>query len=87
MIRQLDLGPMHFGQLRELVHLIRNGEITLGGHRPGNVYGQLNCRAGKRMNAKNRVFFRNETEALDYGYRPCAVCMPMAYKAWKQGQA
>lgn len=83
MIRHLDLGPTPFGQLRVLVKLVKNGGITLGGHRPGKIYGQFNCRTGKRMKPENRVFFQDETEAIAQGYRPCAVCMPKAYKAWK----
>jgi methylphosphotriester-DNA--protein-cysteine methyltransferase len=83
MIRHLDLGPTPFGQLRALVKLVKSRGITLGGHRPSKIYGQLNCRAGKCMKPENRVFFRDETEAVEQGYRPCAVCMPKAYKAWK----
>lgn len=83
MIRHLDLGPTRYGQLRILVTLVKSRAITLGGHRPGKIYGQLNCWAGKRMNSENRVFFRDETEAIAQGYRPCAVCMPKAYKVWR----
>lgn len=83
MICHLDLGPTPFGQLRILVTLVKRGAITLGGHRPGKIYGRLNCRAGRRMKSQNRVFFLDETEAIAQGYRPCAVCMPKAYKAWK----
>lgn len=78
-----DLGLTRFARLRALVPLIRGGEITLGGHRPGKLYGRLDCRAGKRMNDENRVFFRDKTEAVEQGYRPCAVCMPIAYRTWK----
>ncbi|WP_461112390.1 Ada metal-binding domain-containing protein [Spirosoma jeollabukense] len=83
MIRHLDLGPTSFGQLRTLVTLVKRESITLGGHRPGKIYGRLNCRTGRRMKPANRVFFRDETEAVAQGYRPCAVCMPKAYKVWR----
>ena len=68
----------------EVFNKIRRGEIALAGHRPRKVYGRLDCRAGrKQMKRRNRVFFAGEAEALQAGYRPCAVCMPDAYRAWK----
>ncbi|WP_375444032.1 Ada metal-binding domain-containing protein [uncultured Fibrella sp.] len=86
MIHQTRLGATRFSQLRELVRLVGNDAVTLAGNRPGKIYGQLNCRAGKRMNARNRVFFQNQIEAVDAGFRPCAVCLPEAYKRWKASQ-
>ncbi|MEZ0610566.1 Ada metal-binding domain-containing protein [Fibrella sp. WM1] len=83
MIRQIDLGTTRMAQLRQLVVLVRQGRLTLGGYGPGNIYGRLNCRAGKRMLSRNRVFFRDSQEAIKAGFRPCAVCMPTDYKAWK----
>jgi hypothetical protein len=61
---------------------------TLGGHRRGRRYGLLDCRAAAQAIArggyeKYRVFFRDETTAIAAGYRPCAVCMPEKYAAWK----
>lgn len=61
----------------------------LGGHRRGKLYGRLDCRAALRAIAAggyvaNRVFFANERTAVGAGYRPCAVCMPAAYRAWKR---
>jgi len=86
MIRHVDLGPTPFARLRRLAIEIQTGHIVLGGHRPGKLYGRLDCRAGRRMKPENRVFFRDETDAISAGYRPCAVCMPDAYKAWKANQ-
>lgn len=85
MIRHTDLGATPFAQLRALAVAIHNHTITLGGHQPSKIYGTLNCRAGKRMKTDNRVFFRNETEAIEQGFRPCAVCMPDKYSIWKRG--
>ncbi len=34
-----------------------------------------------------RVFFLDEETAIAAGYRPCAVCMPEAYKVWKVKQS
>lgn len=37
--------------------------------------------------AAQRVFFLDEASAVAAGYRPCAVCMPQAYAAWKTARA
>ena len=62
---------------------------TLGGHRRAHIYGRLDCAAARRAMARggyvrHRVFFLNEADARAAGYRPCAVCMPQAYAAWKK---
>ena len=31
----------------------------------------------------HRVFFADEATAVAAGYRPCARCLPDAYRAWK----
>jgi methylphosphotriester-DNA--protein-cysteine methyltransferase len=59
-----------------------------GGYRRGKLYGRMNCRSALSAIArggyvKHRVFFLNESEAVAAGYRPCAVCMPAEYAAWK----
>jgi hypothetical protein len=59
-----------------------------GGHRKSRIYGRLDCRTALRVIAAggyltDRVFFADEPAAIAAGYRPCAVCMPGAYKAWK----
>lgn len=62
---------------------------TIGGHRRNRVYGRLDCKAARRAlalggsYAQQRVFFADEATARAAGYRPCAVCMPDEYKAWK----
>jgi hypothetical protein len=61
---------------------------TLGGHRRTRGYGRLDCPVALRWIArghyvKHRVFFADEATAIAAGYRPCAVCMPEAYAAWK----
>jgi methylphosphotriester-DNA--protein-cysteine methyltransferase len=65
---------------------------TLGGHRRGRIYGRLDCPAALRAIARggyvqDRVFFPDEATAVTAGYRPCAVCLPVAYRAWKQTRA
>jgi hypothetical protein len=62
----------------------------LGGHRKTRIYGRLDCPAALRAIAAGgyvpyRVFFADEPTALAVGYRPCAVCMPEAYRRWKVG--
>lgn len=64
---------------------------TLGGHRRNHIYGRLDCPSALRAIArggyvKNRVFFADEATAVAAGYRPCAVCMPEAYRVWKAGR-
>jgi hypothetical protein len=59
-----------------------------GGHRRNKVYGLLDCRSARRAidaggYVTNRVFFADESTAVAAGYRPCAVCLPAAYEAWK----
>ena len=60
---------------------------ALGGNRRLKIYGRLDCpsavRALPRGYAKRRVFFAGEATAIAAGYRPCAVCMPAAYRRWK----
>lgn len=84
MIRQTDLGPTRFAQLRALAGLVTKSVVTLGGNQPGKIYGRLDCRAGKRMKPANRVFFRDVTEAEAAGFRPCAICLPNTYCTWRQ---
>ena len=60
----------------------------IGGHRKLKIYGRLDCPSALRYIAKGqyvkyRVFFKDEDTAIAAGYRPCAVCMPEAYKKWK----
>lgn len=64
---------------------------TLGGNKRGRLYGRLDCPAALRAIArggyvKNRVFFADEATAIRAGYRPCAVCLPAQYGAWKAGR-
>jgi methylphosphotriester-DNA--protein-cysteine methyltransferase len=61
---------------------------TLGGHRRTKGYGRLDCRVAlgwiaKGHYVKHRVFFADEATAIAAGYRPCAVCLPEEYRAWK----
>lgn len=62
---------------------------TLGGHRRQRIYGRLDCPAALRAIARGgyvgqRVFFADEAAARAAGYRPCAVCLPEQYRAWKE---
>lgn len=66
-----------------LFTLIHQGKIKIAGYQKNKIYGLLGCKAGKRMNKANRVFFLNDQEAIDQGYRPCGACLPKQYKLWK----
>jgi hypothetical protein len=61
---------------------------TLGGHRVSKLYGRLDCRAAALAIERggyitHRVFFADEATAIAAGYRPCSVCLPVMYAAWK----
>ena len=64
---------------------------TLGGNRKLKIYGRLDCPSANRWISKgyyvkDRVFFLNEEDAINAGYRPCAVCMKKEYLEWKERQ-
>jgi hypothetical protein len=64
---------------------------TLGGHRRSRIYGHLDCPAALRAIARcgyvtNRVFFLTEEHARAAGYRPCGVCLLVAYASWRAQQ-
>lgn len=63
-------------------HLV-SGEITFGGYFGGKIYGTLDCWSGKKMKRESRVFFRDEAEALELGFRPCGHCLKDKYQKWK----
>jgi methylphosphotriester-DNA--protein-cysteine methyltransferase len=59
-----------------------------GGNRRSRLYGRLDCPSALRAIRRggyisNRVFFADERTAILAGYRPCAVCLPGKYAAWK----
>ena len=80
MIRHIDLGVSPFSRARQLKHLLGTGSILLAGNSKLKIYGTLSCASGKRMKPLNRVFFADEQEALDSGYRPCGHCLRQAYQ-------
>jgi methylphosphotriester-DNA--protein-cysteine methyltransferase len=62
---------------------------TVGGHQRSRIFGRLDCPAALRALSRggyrqHRVFFADAATAAAAGYRPCAVCMPDAYRAWKR---
>lgn len=65
---------------------------SIGGYRKERRYGRLDCKAARHalehgaLYAQQRVFFADEATAIAAGYRPCAVCMPAEYKAFKSGK-
>jgi methylphosphotriester-DNA--protein-cysteine methyltransferase len=69
---------------KELLRKIRRKEIKLGGNSKLKIYGKLNCKSGLRLKKENRVFFKDEEEALQNQYRPCANCMKEKYINWKR---
>ncbi|MCQ2211164.1 MAG: hypothetical protein MJZ34_12830 [Paludibacteraceae bacterium] len=62
-----------------------------GGHCKLKIYGKMDCASANRyvdngQYVQHRVFFKDEETAIKAGYRPCAKCMPEAYKEWKEKQ-
>lgn len=84
MLFHSQLGDTPDERRRKLAILIRKREITFAGYRRAKIYGLLKCRAGKRMKTENRVFFKDEKEAIQFGYRPCGHCLPEEYERWKE---
>lgn len=83
MIDHIDLEQTVDGK-KVIGSLIRKHDITLAGYIKKKIYGLLNCSSGKRIKVENRVFFKDEAEALSNGYRPCGHCMKEKYDQWKR---
>ena len=66
-----------------LHRMIRDGRLTFAGNRRQKIFGRLDCRTGRRLARRNRIFFASRGEAERLGYRPCARCLPAAYDVWK----
>ncbi|MCX3263557.1 Ada metal-binding domain-containing protein [Pedobacter agri] len=71
----------------ELRKKVRNRQICFGGNAALKIFGLLSCKSGKRMKVKNRVFFKTESDALSYGYRPYGHCMYAKYTKWNYSAA
>jgi len=87
MLHHPDLGATAYTRSRQLKLLIDGGNVRMAGNRKLRIYGTLSCNSGRRMKLDNRVFFRDDKEALAAGYRPCGHCMKAAYEQWKQREA
>ena len=68
---------------KKLKSLLKSEKIKLAGNIRLKIYGLLTCASGKRMKKENRVFFKNETEAIHLGFRPCGHCMYGQYQKWR----
>ncbi|WP_083867516.1 Ada metal-binding domain-containing protein [Fulvivirga imtechensis] len=86
MLHHYDISSHSFRRSRCLYVLIRTGQVTLAGNSRLKIYGCLDCSSGKRMKIENRVFFKDEEEALAHSYRPCGHCMKKAYEVWRGAQ-
>ena len=81
----MALGKTNEERKKKLAGLIRSKTINWGGYKKTKIYGLLSCKSGKRMKTVNRVFFKDEQQAISAGYRPCGACLPDKYKRWKAG--
>ncbi|MEQ8301856.1 MAG: Ada metal-binding domain-containing protein [Cyclobacteriaceae bacterium] len=68
----------------ELRQALKSGMYALAGNARLKIYGLLTCTSGKRILKKNRIFFKNKTEAVQLGYRPCGHCLADDYQEWKE---
>lgn len=68
---------------KEFKVLIRSKQLNLAGNARLKIFGLLTCSSGKRMKKENRVFFKSETEAIQFGFRPCGHCLREKYLKWK----
>jgi methylphosphotriester-DNA--protein-cysteine methyltransferase len=66
----------------ELKKMITAGQIRFGGNGRLKIYGTLSCSSGKRMKKQNRGFFKDESEAIQHGFRPCGHCLKAKYLKW-----
>jgi methylphosphotriester-DNA--protein-cysteine methyltransferase len=67
----------------ELKKMFRRSQIGFAGNNKLKIYGTVHCASGKRMRKENRVFFKNEKEAITEGFRPCGHCLKESYTLWK----
>jgi methylphosphotriester-DNA--protein-cysteine methyltransferase len=70
----------------ELYDHLKNRNARFAGNLKLKIYGTLHCASGKRMKKENRVFFKNEKEAIKEGFRPCGHCMRKFFLEWKAKQ-
>jgi Metal binding domain of Ada len=77
----IEHSSIHPIQLRKL---IRSGYVMLGGNVRLKIYGNLACASGQRMKKENRIFFKDEEEAIQAGFRPCGHCLRKKYLLWKR---
>lgn len=62
-----------------------------GGHSGTRIYGRLDCATALTAIARggylrHRVFFADEETTTAAGYRPCARCLPDAYRVWTSAE-
>ena len=68
---------------QQVKKFIRLAEIRFAGNVKLKIFGTLNCKSGKRMKRQNRVFFKNESEAIAREFRACGHCMKEEFGLWK----
>ena len=45
--------------------------------RTTHIFCRQDCPPGRRTKPENRVVFPSANAAMEMGYRPCRVCLPM----------
>ncbi|ATL46130.1 metal-binding protein [Chitinophaga caeni] len=83
MLLHSELGGTRYERAKCLWKLTVDGKIKYAGNKALKIYGSLQCKSGRRMKMTNRVFFADQEEARNAGYRPCGHCMKKDYQQWK----
>ena len=42
----------------------------------GDKFHKPRCRAAKKINSENAIYFNSRDEAINAGYKPCGRCKP-----------
>ncbi|MFC1835113.1 Ada metal-binding domain-containing protein [Thermodesulfobacteriota bacterium] len=56
--------------------------LDLAASKKSNKYHYTDCRWAKKIKLKNRIMFRNVSQARKLGYRPCKACKPPGRMLW-----
>ncbi len=59
----------------ELVKPVKKAEARLVGSSEADKYHGLDCRFAKLIKEENRVYFKDEKEAKNKGYKGCKKCV------------
>lgn len=53
-----------------------NRQNDLVASKRSHIYHHASCIWAKRIDPENLIEFKNSTDAVNWGYRPCKICKP-----------